>query len=457
MSKISEFLNNASLEEKIGQMFIARTPQNVEQAIKDIEDYRLGGLIVYDADMMGLIPVEFRKKLDKFQAAAEIPLLIGIDQEGGRVSRLTHSGLIAENKDQFAFPRQQYAHAEQSGVGSGMKMVKRYASQNAKILRTLGINWNFAPDADVSHAEKGFIYDRTFSSSYEQTAKYISEVVPAWQKNDLIAATLKHFPGYGDAADTHTGFAVRSETLDYLKTHDMLPFIAGIKAGVDSIMVTHVIYDQIDPENPATLSAKIIDLIRQECAFKGVVVTDALEMGAISDFAQEHHQASVDVLAVKAGNDMIMNADYATGIAEIATAVRNGEISERRIDDSVKRILGLKEKLRLGHEDKVREVNHMTITQLNSAKLSKIKKEIKLKRINQDPGQNEIQIYGRVSDPAAEGSLLISAYDQSGKLVATAVVGGEGKFELKIVNEAENGQIWLIALDPQYQILDISI
>ena len=457
MSKISEFLNNASLEEKIGQMFIARTPQNVEQAIKDIEDYRLGGLIVYDADMMGLIPVEFRKKLDKFQAAAEIPLLIGIDQEGGRVSRLTHSGLIAENKEQFAFPRQQYAHAEQSGVGSGMKMVKRYASQNAKILRTLGINWNFAPDADVSHAEKGFIYDRTFSSSYEQTAKYISEVVPAWQKNDLIAAPLKHFPGYGNAADTHTGFAVRSETLDYLKTHDMLPFIAGIKVGVDSIMVTHVIYDQIDPENPATLSAKVINLIRHECAFDGVIVTDALEMGAISDFAKKRHQASVDVLAVKAGNDMIMNADYATGIAEIATAVRNGEISERRIDDSVKRILTLKEKLHLSDEQKVREINHIAIAQLNSAKISKTKKKIELERIEHGSVPNEIQIYGRVSDPAAEGSLLISAYDQSGKLVTTAVVGGEGKFELKIVNEAENGQIRLIALDPQYQILDISI
>lgn len=338
-----------------------------------------------------------------------------------------------------------------------MKMVKRYASQNAKILRTLGINWNFAPDADVSHAEKGFIYDRTFSSSYEQTAKYIGEVVPACQKDNLIAATLKHFPGYGDAADTHTGFAVRKDTLDYLRKHDMLPFLAGIKAGVDSIMVTHVIYDHIDPENPATLSTKVINLIRHECAFDGVIVTDALEMGAISDFAKKHHQASVDVLAVKAGNDMIMNANYATGISEIAAAVRNGDISERQIDKSVKRILTLKEKLHLSDEKKVREINHIAIAQLNSAKISKTQKQIKLERIEHGSVPNEIQIYGRVSDPAAEGSLLISAYDQTGKLVATAVVGGEGKFELKIMNEAGNGQIRVIALDPQYQFLDISI
>lgn len=348
--QIDNYIKKASLRQKIGQMFIARTPQKLGQAERDAYQYNLGGYIVYDADMQNYTDAQFKSKIANYQKAAQLPLLIGIDQEGGSVSRLTHGGLAKQNGDEFKFPRDQYEDAENAQKGSGMKAVVQYARENATLLHKLGINWNYAPDADYSDDPSSFIYQRGFGgvmgkNSYRAVANYIKQVVPAWQHNHLVAATLKHFPGYGDAADTHTGFAHVTKTKSQLMKSNILPFKAGIKAGADSVMVTHVIYDKIDPVYPASLSKKIITMLRKDCNFKGVIVTDALEMGAIQDFAKKHGNESVEVLAVKAGNDMLMSADYAKAIPAIEKAVKKGKISKKQIDRSVKRILTMKKKL----------------------------------------------------------------------------------------------------------------
>lgn len=351
-SQINTYIKKASLNQKIGQMYIARTPQKIGQAEQDAYKYNLGGYIMYDADMQNYTQKQFKSKIDNYQKTAQLPLLIGIDQEGGSVSRLTHSGLVKENGDQFKFPRDQYENAEANEKGTGMDAVVQYASDTATLLNSLGINWNYAPDADYSDNSSSFIYQRGFGGlkgkkSYSAEANYIKQVVPAWQHDNLVAATLKHFPGYGDATDTHTDFAHVTTSKSTLMKTDILPFKAGIKAGADSVMVTHVIYDKIDPVYPASLSKKVINLLRKDCNFNGVIVTDALEMGAIQNFAKNHGNESVDVLAVKAGNDMLMSADYAKGIPAIAKAVKKGEISKSQIDKSVKRILTMKNKLGL--------------------------------------------------------------------------------------------------------------
>lgn len=345
-SQINRYIKKASLRDKIGQMFIARTPQNLGEAENDAAKYNLGGYIIYDADLQNFTQQEFASKMANYQKAARVPLLIGIDQEGGNVSRLTHSGMFKENGDQFKFPRQQYEDAEKTQKGSGMTAVFNYAKQNVALLHQLGINWNFAPDADFSNETGSFIYQRSFGQNYQETANYIKQVVPAWQNDNQVAATLKHFPGYGDAADTHTGFAHVKKSQSEIMKNDVLPFKAGINAGVDSVMVTHVIYNKIDPKYPASLSKKVDKLLRHNCHFKGVVVTDALEMGAIQDFAKKHH-VNADVLAAKAGNDMIMSADYRSGIPAIAKAVSKKQIHASQINASVKRILLLKNKLGL--------------------------------------------------------------------------------------------------------------
>lgn len=382
--QIDTYIKKASLSQKIGQMFIARTPQKLGQAEHDAYKYNLGGYIVYDADMQNYTQKQFENKIANYQKESNIPLLIGIDQEGGSVSRLTHSGLVKSNGDEFKFPREQYENAEKTQKGSGMNTVVQYARDNANLLHKLGINWNYAPDADYSDDLSSFIYQRGFGgvkgrNSYNATANYIKNVVPAWQHDGLVAATLKHFPGYSDATDTHTDFAhVKKSKADIMKT-DILPFKAGIKAGADSVMVTHVIYDKIDPTYPASLSKKVISLLRKDCKFNGVIVTDALEMGAIQNFAKKHGNQSVDVLAVKAGNDMLMTADYAKGIPAIAKAVNKGEISKSQINKSVKRILTMKNKLGLlsandlqvrKNSKKFFKLNNISYTKKNTAVIS---------------------------------------------------------------------------------------
>lgn len=394
-SQINKYIKNASLRDKIGQMFIIRTPQGLGQAENDAVKYNLGGYIIYDADLQHFSQKQFKAKLNNYQKAASIPLLFGIDQEGGTVSRLTHSGFIKQNGDQFKFPREQYENAEKSQEGSGMTAVANYAKENATLLHDLGINWNFAPDADYSNNTQSFIYQRGFggvmgAKSYSGVASYIKKVVPAWQYNNYVAATLKHFPGYGDATDTHTGFAHINKSKSAILKQDALPFKAGIAAGVDSVMTTHVIYNKIDSKYPASLSKKINNLLRKNFKFNGVIVTDALEMGAIQDFAKKNH-TNVDVLAVKAGNDMLIANDYKSGITAIEKAVKKKQISENQIDNSVKRILTMKNKLHLlsadnlntkQKKDRLFNLNTVKYSQVNATISGKAEKDTKVQLVD---------------------------------------------------------------------------
>lgn len=460
-AEIDSYIKNASLEQKIGQMYVSRTPQTPGQAEKDVSKYNLGGLIVYDADMQGLTQDQFKAKMARYQKAAQIPLLIGVDQEGGLVSRLTHSGLVPQNGDQFAFPRKQYEDAEKVAPGSGMKAVTKYASETATLLRSLGINWNYAPDADYSDDPNSFIYERGFGGvmgpkSYAGEASYISQVIPAWQHDNLIAATLKHFPGYGDSADTHTSFAINDKSKEDIINQDMLPFKDGIKAGADSVMVTHVIYDKIDPDYPASLSKTIHTMLRQDCNFKGVIVTDALEMGAITDFAKQHGNISVDVLAVEAGNDMIMTTDYATGIPEIAKAVKDGQIPESQINNSVKRILEMKNKLHLLTPDDLngnrKPADQGNPDNTNPGQPTKATKDFTLNPVQYNADHTSATISGTIPDSAVEGSMIMTLTDaNTNKEITTTVVGGKGMFEATIPVTTEDQVIRVSSSDKNYK------
>lgn len=418
-SQINQYIKHASLRDKIGQMFITRTPQNLGQAENDAVKYNLGGYIIYDADLQHYSQRQFKAKLNNYQKAASIPLLFGIDQEGGTVSRLTHSGFIKQNGDQFKFPREQYENAENQQAGNGMTAVINYARQNATLLHNLGINWNFAPDADYSDNEQSFIYQRGFggvmgAKSYNGVATYIRKVVPAWQHNNYVAATLKHFPGYGDASDTHTGFAHVNKSKNAILKQDILPFKAGIAAGVDSVMTTHVIYDKIDPKYPASLSKKVNNLLRKNCNFKGVVVTDALEMGAIQNFAKKNH-TNVDVLAVKAGNDMLISNDYKSGISAIEKAVRKKQISETQINNSVRRVLAMKNKLHLLTPSDLK-------TEKNKNRL------FDLSNIKYNSNSTVATISGRANNDAK----VMLAGSNTKNIVETVKADKKGKFQIKV-------------------------
>ncbi|AUJ29753.1 hypothetical protein BSQ49_05820 [Liquorilactobacillus hordei] len=240
------------------------------------------------------------------------------------------------NNKTFASPQQLY----QAG---GRKGVVKAAGDTAKILNSLQINLNFAPVADVSTDPNSFIYERSLGLDYKQTAHIIKDEVAQIQKNK-VAASLKHFPGYGTAGDTHTGFATTTRTLTNFENNDFLPFKAGIKAGAQTVLVSHIFVTSIDSEYPASLSPKIHQLLRKKLKFKKVIITDDLSMGAITKFAADKH-ISPDLLAVEAGNDMLLSNNIVDGTSSIVQAVKNKQIKESQINKSVYRILKLKRDL----------------------------------------------------------------------------------------------------------------
>ena len=167
-------------------MYVSRTPQQPGVAEHDAYKYNLGGFIVYDADLQNYTTNQFKTKMASYQNAERIPLLIGIDQEGGLVSRLTHSGLIPQNGDQFKFPRDQYENAEKTQKGSGMKAVTKYAHDTATLLRSLGVNWNYAPDADYSNNPKSFIDRAKIKKKIGDISGYTQDIEKAKEFSPTI-------------------------------------------------------------------------------------------------------------------------------------------------------------------------------------------------------------------------------------------------------------------------------
>lgn len=435
---IDTYISRMTLDQKIGQMFVARTSQDTDKARADITKYNLGGLIVYGVDFTsveGKTATEaqnnFKMKMQSFQNSASLPLLIGVDQEGGAVSRLSQNPLIANGR---SFPSPQTAYAN-----GGMANVTKEASEVGTILKNLGINWNYAPVADSTPDTSSFIYGRTFGQDYLATANYITNVIPAWQ-NAGVAATLKHFPGYGSAIDTHTDFAVVTKSKEDFEKEDLLPFKSGITAGADSVMIAHIVMQSVDPVYPASLSRKVVtDLLRNDLGYNGLIITDALEMGAIKQFAQEHDQVPVDVLAVEAGNDCIMNNDYETAIPQIHAAVTNGTIKESEINEHVFRILDLKRKLGL----------------LTKAQLQQ--KKVQIDNVSYSSDNKKATVSGTVVDSDWQIGEPLSVKDSTGKVIITADVGAGGKFNFDVPTKTQEQVLTLTTNLPNITDAQITI
>ena len=333
-NKIDLILKHMTLNEKIGQLYFAHSTGNTKQMMQDVKKYHLGGTTLFAPDFQNKTKAQFDSEMRNYQKNSNHGLLIATDQEGGTVSRIDTNPSISQRK----YPSPQEIYNTQ-----GLTGIQKEDQTVAKILHQNGININFAPVADVAKDKNIFIYDRTLGQDYETTAKYIPVAVKSIQ-SQKVASCLKHFPGYGDAGDTHTGFAQINKPLSEYKKEDLLPFKAGIKAGVDGIMFSHIVIKNIDAKMPAPLSPAVHKLLRKNLAYQGLMITDDLQMGAITQYAKQHH-INADVLALKAGNDMLLGGNYQTGIIAIKKAVQKGTISQKQINDSVRRILQLKEKL----------------------------------------------------------------------------------------------------------------
>lgn len=329
---VAATLAEMTVEEKVGQLFFVRCP--AQGAAEAVAQYHLGGILLFGRDFKDgadnwLTEEQLRGTLDSYQAAAEIPLLMGVDEEGGSVARASRNPNLFPKK--CSAPQTLFARG-------GMDAIRDDAlGKNTRLLE-LGINVNFAPVADVSTDPGDFIYDRTLGQDAQATANYVRTVVE--QMNAAgVGAVLKHFPGYGSNVDTHTGIAVDQRPLEQFRSADFLPFSAGIQAGAGSVLVSHNVVTAVDDQLPASLSPAVHQLLREELGFTGVILTDDLAMDAVEAYAQD---GSVAVLAVLAGNDMVVTTDFQTQIPLVLDAVAEGTIPEALLDEAVGRVLGWK-------------------------------------------------------------------------------------------------------------------
>ena len=346
-----ERLAQMSLREKVGQLFWVR-PEALDTAIVYEESaqlpdfslqevnlrmqelaarYPVGGIVLFAHNM------DNPQQLATFQAdlrsLAGRPLLC-IDEEGGRVARLANNPAFGlptyESMAAFRSPREVYRAARTIGT----------------YLHRYGFDVDFAPVADVNtNPDNVIIGTRAFSNQPEDAAKKVTAYVKGLRKSGVLGC-VKHFPGHGDThADTHVGYAMSGKNWEEMDACEMIPFKAGIKAGVPMVMVAHISAPAVTgSELPATLSSVILqDKLRGTLGFDGVIVTDAMEMGAIT---RQYPVEEACVLALQAGADVLLCVkDYPAAFEAVMAAIADGRLSEERIDESVARILSLRDQL----------------------------------------------------------------------------------------------------------------
>jgi len=337
---VEEYINTCvsglTLAEKIGQMFVCAfrySEQGVTElngAMKDaIHAYHIGGVVFFDENLRD--KPQTRKLIAALQSESDIPLFVATDEEGGLVSRLAALGYER-------LPRA--ARIGSSGDSS------RALEQGLKIaanLKELGFNLDFAPVADINtNKQNTVIGSRAFSDDAEIAGEMVGEFVNGLQSEGIIA-TLKHFPGHGDSkADTHYGAATVLHDMDRLNEKELVPFQMGIDAGAGFVMVGHISLPNItDNDDAAVFSEKIVTaILREQLGFAGIIITDALDMGAVVKYYSADEAA---VKAVLAGTDiLLMPQDLDLAFNGLLNAVESGEISESRIDESLNRILRMK-------------------------------------------------------------------------------------------------------------------
>lgn len=331
------YVNNLPLEAQVAQMFFARCPDVDAAALAG--EYGIGGYILFGRDFEGQTPDSVTATIQSYQDTAATPMLIGVDEEGGTVVRVSANPAFRAEK--FRSPQALYNEG-------GFDLITSDTMEKDELLSSIGVNVNFAPVCDVSTDPNDFMNARSFGRDAAQTSEYVRTVV-GQMAADGMGMVLKHFPGYGNNIDTHTGIATDERPIETFRESDFLPFAAGIEAGAQSVLVSHNIVTCMDSELPASLSPAVHDILRDELGFEGVIMTDDLIMEAITDYTGGENAA---VLAVQAGNDMLVSSDFVTQYNAVLAAVQDGTINEDRIRESAIRVIRWKMDLGLLEEAK---------------------------------------------------------------------------------------------------------
>lgn len=329
--KVDKTVASMSQTEKLGQMVMIgiQGTKVDDDSLYMLNQYHMGGVILFDRNMES--PEQVKQLTSDLQAQSneKVPLFIGIDEEGGDVVRMA---------EKLTPPPSQ----KEIGATGDIEQAKTWAIKTAKSLKDIGINVNFAPVADVGSNDK-----RSYSTDANTVIDFVRAATKGYQQENIIYS-LKHFPGIGKGkVDSHVDSSSIDVTKEILMAEDILPFKTIIDENDPNdyfILVSHLKYPALDEEYPASLSSKImIDLLRNELGYKGIIITDDMEMGAV---ANHNDFRTIGVNAVKAGADIVLVCHEYEHEQEVylglLDAVNNGEISQERIDESVKRIIKVK-------------------------------------------------------------------------------------------------------------------
>jgi beta-N-acetylhexosaminidase len=343
-----------TLKEKIGQLLIIRPEAlSTELTFEQINDtqeygatefnskmaetldkYPVGGVALFGKNIQ--TPSQLKDFINEMQQNSEIPLFVGVDEEGGSVSRVAKTP---------GFDVQKFESMEAVGKTKDTEKAREVGSVIGSYLKEYGFNLDFAPVADVNtNPDNIVIGNRSFGNDPNLVAEMITAEIEGLHKVGIMSS-IKHFPGHGDTKDdTHSGFVSIEKNWEELKECELIPFKAGIDAQTDMIMISHITAENVtDDELPSSLSYEMIEgKLREELNYDGVVITDSMSMGAIEN---QYSSGEAAVLAISAGADIVlMPGDFIKAFESIYDAVNNGTLSEARIDQSVLRILSLKEK-----------------------------------------------------------------------------------------------------------------
>ena len=322
-----QIMKDMTIEEKVGQMFLVRYPDN--GVINQIKNEAPGGYILFGKDFDNETKESILKELTENQQASKIGLIFGVDEEGGTVVRVSSHKAFRSSK--FQSPQELWKQGQ-------LPQILEDSKEKSELLKSIGLNMNLAPVVDVPTKTSSFMYERSYGRGAEKTATYVSRLIQTMNEDNMISV-MKHFPGYGDNVDTHTGIAIDERPYSTFETSDFLPFESGIEAGGPCILVSHNIVKSMDENYPASLSENVHKILREELKFSGVVITDDLAMDAVKTYAEN---GDVAVQAVLAGNDMLITSDFIEQKQEILKAIEENKISENIINKAVRRILSMK-------------------------------------------------------------------------------------------------------------------
>jgi beta-N-acetylhexosaminidase len=422
----AETLEGMTLEDKVGQLFMVyvhgeaadtdhpdAVASNLERLGAEngaafVASYKPGGIIYFDwanfSSTDGLTdPEQIAALSSGLQDAAEVPLLIATDQEYGTVVRIGE-------------PATQFPGSMSLGATRDAEAARRAAEIAGAELRAMGLNQNFAPDADVNvDPANPVIGVRSFGSDPALVAELVAAQVDGYHDGG-VAVSAKHFPGHGDTGtDSHVGLPVITHTAEEWERIDAPPFIAAIEAGADLIMSAHLQFPALDDSlTPATLSAPILTgLLREKLGFEGVIVTDSLEMQGVRT---EYGDDRVPVMALQAGADMLlMPPDFPLAYDAVLTAVSTGELTEERIDESVMRLLLLKYRLGLASESRAESDGPETVGADEH------------RQVAADIADRSITLLANDGTlPLAAGSVLVTGWGENTTARLTAALNTEG-------------------------------